>query len=197
MDASGDKRLFAAWLGAHLQQRHMSMNGLSKAMGVRAPTVSRWCNPDDRTMPRWEHINELTRMFGEPPPGSHLPNTPHDAPGMAESGLQALEITSPAADWNGNISEWRVKDATMQVMGYMTGDTVRADARIAPVDGDVVVANVYDTSGQARTVLRVFKEPGYLIPATADASGFEVHEVGKNGAVFGVVYESTRRRQAH
>jgi SOS-response transcriptional repressor LexA len=82
----------------------------------------------------------------------------------------------------------------MQTKGYMIGDEVKADARIVPVDGDVVVANLYDTQGKARTVLRVFKSPGYLVPATADATSIEVHEAGKTAAIFGVVFESSRRR---
>lgn len=46
-------------------------------------------------------------------------------------------------------------------------------------------------------MLRVYKAPGYLIPAASDAADFEVHEVGKNAAIFGTVFESIRRRQPH
>jgi hypothetical protein len=188
------KRLFALWLVENLERTGHSQNKLARLMGCSPSTVNRWVDPDDGTSPGWDNVIALATMFGNQPPGFAAQD---HATGMAEDGLRM--IAQPETDdWNGNITEWAVKDASMQVMGYMAGDMVRADARIKPEDGDVVVANLYSVNGQtATTALRVFKAPGYLLPATSNATEFSVHEVGKTGAIFGTVFESRRTRKAH
>lgn len=190
----GQKAQIAQWISTTIKTKGLNQSQVATAIGVARATMSRWCNPTDPTMPLWENISALAAVLGSYPPGWSAP--PEVGYGMAESGVEPLSGELPPDQWNGNVSEWRVRDSTMQTKGYMVGDTVKADARIQPLDGDVVVANLYDTSGRARTVLRVYKAPGYLVPATADAASLEVHEVGKTAAVFGVVFESTRRRLA-
>ncbi len=185
----------AAWISAAIKAKGLNQSRVADAIHVSRATLSRWCNAGDSTMPLWENIKALAEVLGSAPPGwSSTAGTP---PGFSESSVEALPTEQNLPNWNGNISEWRVKDATMQTKGYMPGDIVKADARLQPEDGDVVVANLYDTSGKARTVLRLYKRPGYLVPATADATTLEVHEVGKTAAIFGVVFESTRRRAQH
>jgi translation initiation factor IF-1 len=136
----------------------------------------------------------LTRFFGDKAP-LELPG--EAPPGMAEDGVEPIQQDQEEENWNGNITEWTVKDASMQVMGYLPGDIVKADARIQPQDGDVVVCNLYTMDGtKARTALRVFKAPSYLMPATTDAKTLEIHEVGKTAAIFGVIFEMRRTRPA-
>jgi transcriptional regulator with XRE-family HTH domain len=185
----------AAWITSTIKARGLNQSKVAGAMKVARATMSRWCNPNDPTMPLWENISALADVLGSAPPG--WSSTADPAAALGESGVAPLPTSQKPEDWNGHVSEWRVLDASMQTKGYMPGDTVKADARIQPLDGDVVVANLYATSGRARTVLRVYKAPGYLVPATADAATIEVHEVGKTAAVVGVVFESTRRRNAN
>ena len=187
-------RLLAGWMKLHMEKRNLSQNKLAKLTGVSLTTINRYCDPDDEHEPRIGNIAALSRFFGEKPPF----NIPGEAgPGFAEDGVEAITIDTTAPDWEPNISEWTVKDATMQVMGYLPGDIVMADARIEAQDGDVVVCNLYSMDGtKARTALRVFKAPSYLMPATTDAKNLEIHEVGKTAAVFGVIFEMRRTRQS-
>ena len=182
----------AAWISSTIKARGLNQSQVAGAIKVSRATMSRWCNPNDPTMPLWENVSVLAEVLGSAPPG--WPNPSETAHTLSESGVELLPAAAKPEEWNGNISEWRVRDGAMQTKGYMPGDTVKADARIQPLDGDVVVANLYVTSRPARTVLRLYKSPGYLIPATPDAASLEVHEVGKTAAIHGVVFESTRRR---
>jgi transcriptional regulator with XRE-family HTH domain len=186
------KTEIAAWITTSIKAKGLNQSRVAVAIGVSKATMSRWCNPNDPTMPLWENVSSLSAVLGSSPPGWSAPAGSYL--GFDEHGVAALADDGPPEAWNGNITQWRVKDSSMQTKGYMIGDDVKADARIAPVDGDVVVANLYNMQGKARTALRVFKSPHYLIPATADASSLEVHEVGKTAAIFGVVFTSTRRR---
>lgn len=192
LEHMSQKSEVSAWITSSIKAKGLNQSRVAEAIGVSKATLSRWCNPDDPTLPLWENISALSSVLGSAPPGWEAPAG--GLLGFHEHGLTVLPADDPAETWNGNISTWRVKDSSMQTKGYMIGDEVKADARIAPVDGDVVVANLYDRLGKARTVLRVFKAPGYLVPATADATNLEVHEAGKTAAVLGVVFESTRRR---
>jgi transcriptional regulator with XRE-family HTH domain len=183
-----DKAKFSAWLKAAREAAGLNQADVARAVGVRPATLSRWSNPDDPTQPQGENLIALVKALGSGPPGWY-----EAAPLPPRHGLESMPET-PGPDWNGNVSHWRVLDSAMQT--YVAGDVVKADARITPVDGDVVVANVFD-QGRARTVLRLYKAPGYVLPATADAGALEVHELGKTAALQGVVVEMTRRRPAH
>lgn len=187
---------FADWMKENMDRLRMSQNQLAKKAGISTNTISRYCSPDDGAEPKASYVRQIAEVFGvkAPPPYGFEEVGP--ARGLHEPGVELLP-EEPGFNWNGNISHWRVKDDAMMGMGYLVGDLVTADARIQPVDGDVVIANLYSTSGQARTMLRVFKTPGYLLPASPDARQMEVHEIGKNAAIFGVVTELVRRRQEH
>ena len=185
-------RLLAGWMKLHMEKRQLSQNKLAKATGISLTTINRYCDPTDDHEPRMGNVLALSRFFGDKAPMELPGETP---PGMAEDGVEAILADPDDESWNGNISEWTVRDTAMQVMGYLPGDIVKADARIQPQDGDVVVCNLYTMDGtKARTALRVFKAPSYLMPATTDAKTLEIHEVGKTAAIFGVIFEMRRTR---
>jgi transcriptional regulator with XRE-family HTH domain len=186
------KAEFAAWLSAAIAARGMNQSQVARALQVSRATLTRWTDADDTTFPSWQNVRALADVLNAAPPGGLA------QPALAAAPVHGLEPMpeTPGPDWNGNVSHWRVLDSAMQTKGYVAGDVVKADARITPVDGDVVVANVFD-QGRARTVLRLYKAPGYVLPATADAGALEVHELGKTAALQGVVVEMTRRRPAH
>ena len=188
------KAEFSAWMKSNMERLHLSQNQLAKRARISVNTISRYCNEDDGAEPKMSYVKIISEAFGAKPPSFYGFEEPAVSYGLSEPGVEMLPSES-GPEWNGNLSNWRVKDNAMQVMGYLAGDIVMADARVQPVDGDVVIANLYSPGGtSARTVLRVYKKPGYLIPAAADARSLEVHEIGKNAAIFGVVVESIRRR---
>jgi transcriptional regulator with XRE-family HTH domain len=186
-------RLLADWMKLHMEKRKLSQNKLAKLTGIGLTTINRYCDPNDNHEPRIGNVMTLSRYFGDKPP-LDIPENP--VIGFAEDGVAPIFQDQDDENWNGNLTEWTVKDRSMQVMGYLPGDTVSADGRLLPVDGDVVVCNLYTMDGtKARTCLRVFKSPSYLMPATTDAKSLEIHEVGKTAAIFGVIYEMRRTRQ--
>lgn len=191
------KAEFAAWMKSNMDRMKLSQNKLARLAGVSVTTINRYCNADDDAEPKMSYAKLIAKVFNAALPAAYTAENT-EPQGFSEPGVTPIEW-KPALgeEWNGNISAWTVKDNSMQFMGYLTGDEVKADDRIKAVDGDVVVANLYENNSTARTVLRVYKAPGYLVPATTDLSAFEVHEVGKNAAVFGVVFESLRRRAPH
>ncbi len=73
---------------------------------------------------------------------------------------------------------------------------VSADARVEPSDGDLVVANVYGNGGKsAKTVIRLYKRPNFLVSGPADAQKLDVLYIDPNTAsIHGVVVEMIRRR---
>jgi transcriptional regulator with XRE-family HTH domain len=180
------KQAFSTWLQETIKERDLNLNQVAKAIGVTRSSLTRWTQPNYPTMPSFEHISRLVDILGSTPPGWSPPVRPADA---ARDGVLRLAMPSDPAQWNGFLQDWRVTENTMTLWGYKPGDVVRTDARITPVDGDVVVATLHLGPGPGRFVLRLFKAPMYVVAADG-----EVHEARKNAEIIGVVIETTRRR---
>lgn len=182
----------AAWMEFHMTKRKLSQNALAKVTGIGLTTINRYCDPESTNQPRTDYVLALARYFGDRPPIDF--EGAGDGGGYAENGVE--QVTVPAT-FPSNVTEWTVRDSSMQVMGYMPGDIVTADAALAAKDGDVVVCNLYSMDGTSvRTALRMFKAPSYLISASSDRKDLEIHEVGKTAAILGVIFESRRLRHA-
>lgn len=188
-------RKLAAWMDFHMAKRKLSQNALAEITGIGLTTIHRYCDPDSENEPRMNNVLKLARYFGDRPPIDLGPG--EAGSGFAEDGVQLISGDPAKPDFSANLSEWLVRDSSMQVMGYMPGDIVTADANLVAKDGDVVVCNLYSMDGTtARTALRVFKAPSYLISVSPDTKDLEIHEVGKTAAIFGVIFESRRLRRA-
>jgi transcriptional regulator with XRE-family HTH domain len=187
------KAAFSLWMRENMERLKLSQNELARKTGLSANTINRYCRDDDDAEPKASKVHEIAAIFGTSPPPPYAGGFPASA-NMPEPGVEMLK-DEPGPDWNGSISRWRVRDLAMSGLGYMTGDEVMADARITPVDGDVVVAELTGRGASPRMVLRMFRSPGYLLSATIDVASLEVHEIGKNADVLGVVVESVRRRK--
>lgn len=182
-----EKQAFAAWLKQAIEERGLNRNQVAKAIKVTRGSLTRWTEPRYPTMPSFSHIADLIDILGSSPPGWTPPARPGEG---VRDGVLRLAMPSDPAQWNGHIQDWRIAATDMSLWGFRPGDVVRTDARIAPADGDVVVATLRHGPGPDRYVLRLFREPGYLV-AAADG---EVHEARKNAQVIGTVVETIRRR---
>ena len=93
------------------------------------------------------------------------------------------------------VDVWEVKSRSLSHMGYMIGDLMLVDCR-SPDHlraGDVVVAQIYDQHGGARTVLRRY-EPPVLVAASPDETDLRIHMVdGATVVVKGKVLASWRQ----
>jgi transcriptional regulator with XRE-family HTH domain len=115
------------------------------------------------------------------------------APGVAEgppmrSVAQALGADRPGVDI------WRVKSQAMALAGMLAGDFMLIDTHQAERvrAGDLVVAQVYDRTGGATTLLRRY-EPPVLVAASTDPGEGRVHVVdGVNVVIRGKVMASWR-----
>lgn len=186
-------RKLAAWMDFHMTKRRLSQNALAEITGIGLTTINRYCDPNNESEPRTNFVLKLARYFGDRPP---IDMDPGDGADFAEDGVEPVPV-EPGVDTPANLTEWAVRDSSMQVMGYMPGDLVWADANITAKDGDVVVCNLFSLGNRpARNALRMFRAPSYLISATSDSKELEIHEVGKTAAIYGVIFESRRLRKA-
>ena len=185
----------AAWLRGHMTRRHLSQNKLARATGIGLTTVNRYCQGLDDHEPRLTIVQKLADYFQDAPPLALRvqPTALRGSPGLAEDGVEKLQPEMPQ---NGTITTWTVMDETLFSLGYREGDTVEADGALTPRDGDVVLCSLYSMEGTAaRTALRIFKSPAYVMSAPKAVTETEIHEVGKTAAVFGVVIASARQRR--
>lgn len=182
-----DKAEIVAWLkkaaAAAGFKRHAE---LARRIGVSPSTMSRWFNPNDPSKPETPNMRRLVDVLKSAPEGWFQP-------GFAEGPGHGLVSEPPQPD---GLARWRVADASMLAAGFLPGDVVTVDPAVAPVDGDVVVAQVSEIDKDKRMVLRVFKLPGLLLPAALTPALLEVHHVGSTARIQGVVVETVRRRPA-
>ncbi len=132
--------------------------------------------------------------------------TGHCNPGFSEGDAAAYlpppsvkdKVEEQARNFGGGapgVDVWNVKTDALTLMGFMPGDLILVDSRIAdrPKRGDVVVAQVSDwNTGSATTVLRRF-EPPVLVAASMNPATYAIHVVdGNNVAIRGIVIASWR-----
>lgn len=98
-------------------------------------------------------------------------------------------------DRNG-VDPWVLRSRCLETAGYLPGDVLMVDLNGRPELGDVVCAQVYDRSGKAETVFRLFEDP-FLVAATFDASLFKPLLIDNDRVIVrGVVIASLRQRKA-
>lgn len=188
-------RKLAAWMEFHMTKRKLSQNALAELTGIGLTTINRYCDPSSEHEPRIKNVMILARFFGDRPPIDLGPGD--GASAFAEDGVEPALVDPEKPGYDANITEWTLLDGSMQSLGYMPGDRVWADAKLQPKDGEVVVCNLFAMGSKpSRNALRLFKAPSYLISASPDSKELEIHEVGKTAAIFGVIFESRRLRQA-
>jgi hypothetical protein len=92
--------------------------------------------------------------------------------------MRALGCAKPGVD------VWSVNNDACALLGLMIGDRMAVDQHAAATAsrGDLVIAQVYDRSGGATTVLRKF-DPPILLPASAQADSHSAYIVNSNSVV--------------
>lgn len=111
--------------------------------------------------------------------------------------LQSLDgaVAALKAGRNG-VDPWILRSRCLENVGYMPGDVMMVDLNAKPEPGDVVCAQVYDRTGRADTVFRIFEDP-FLIASTMEASLMKPLLIDNDRIVVrGVVIASFRERRA-
>jgi SOS-response transcriptional repressor LexA len=89
-----------------------------------------------------------------------------------------------------------LRSRSLESAGYMPGDILMVDLNGRPEPGDVVCAQIYDRSGKAETIFRIYEHP-FLVAATLDGRLMKPHLVDNDRVVIrGVVIASLRERRA-
>jgi hypothetical protein len=69
---------------------------------------------------------------------------------------------------NPNVSAWTLNSHALETEGYLPGDILITDEKVAPFVGEPVCARIMDAkSGKAETVFRILERP-YLVAASSD-----------------------------
>lgn len=198
------RRKQLAWVEAILAHRNWKPSRLAREAGVDHSTISKWLNdPLNAAQLNTMTVEKLAIAGGIPPYQTSAPATPR---GLAESEAEpyrALEVEDAASravyaakGGRNGVDPWILRSRALENAGYMPGDVLMVDLNAEPRDGDAVCAQVYDKSGRAETVMRLFEKP-FLVSATADAALRRPLLVdGIHVVVRGVVVASIRPRLA-
>lgn len=198
------RRKQLAWVEAILAHRKWKPSRLAREAGVDHSTISKWMNdPLNVAQLNTMTVEKLARVGGIEP---YQTTPPVLARGLAESEAEpyraiatedaATRAVAAAKGGRNGIDPWILRSRALENAGYMPGDILMVDLNAEPRDGDAVCAQVYDKSGRAETVMRLFEKP-FLVAATSDAGLRRPLLVdGERVAVRGVVVASIRPRLA-
>lgn len=185
------QNILRQWLLKAAGKTGWSLTRLAKEAGVAQSTVTRLFSEDYVGTMTADSMAKLSRAAKLPIP-VEIGTSPLD-PGFREPELQPL--TADEGE-NPNISRWTIKGNSLVLAGYMPGDTVWADARIAPRDGDIVIAQNYDMQrATAETVIRVYKAPFLMTAAIGADERKPIMADGHQAIILGTITRSERRRQ--
>lgn len=198
------RRKQLAWVEAILAHRKWKPSRLAREAGVDHSTISKWMNdPLNVAQLNTMTVEKLARVGGIEP---YQTAPPALARGLAESEAEpyraiaaedaATRAVAAAKGGRNGIDPWILRSRALENAGYMPGDILMVDLNAEPRDGDAVCAQVYDKSGRAETVMRLYEKP-FLVSATSDAGLRRPLLVdGERVAVRGVVVASIRPRLA-
>lgn len=189
------------WVHANLKILNWNPTRASREAGISQSTLSKFLN-DTANMARLEtnSVEKLKAVFPLPPYQT-APNPV--ARGFAEA--EAEPFTASGDDHvtaavdairsgRNGIVAWSLQSRALEVAGYLPGDVMLVDLNAQPQDGDAVCAQVYDRSGNAETVFRIYEGP-YLQAATYARNLFKPLLIdGDRVLVRGVVVTSIRPR---
>ncbi|RVK75449.1 hypothetical protein CN154_15205 [Sinorhizobium meliloti] len=151
---------------------------------------------EDATIARIEEATGIKAyehsVSGKPRGLAEQESSRYDAEPMQtiDGAVQALK-----AGRNG-VEPWILRSRCLEHVGYLPGDVMMVDLNARPDVGDVVCALVYDRTGRAETVFRIFEDP-FLVAATMDPNLMKPLLIDNDRVIVsGVVVASFRERRA-
>lgn len=190
-----------AYLRRVLERTGWSQTQLAQRAALDPSTLSRFLSGGrEGHALRASTLTKIAAASGVPVSGEAPP-----APaGFAEAEASPLSlagrddlgiIIAGLAATSRSVDPWLLSSRALENAGYRPGDILLVALDEAPLQGDVVCAQIYDwTKGGAQTVFRLFQPP-YLVAATNDTALLRPHATGDASvAVKGVVIASVRGR---
>lgn len=201
-EPTSTRRKQLLWVRAVLDHTHWSVNRLAQEAGVSQSTIAKFLNdPDNAATLNSNSVDKIARVSPIAPYNTEPvlqmrglseheaePFTGYPGDEYIESAINAMKLRRNSVD------PWTIRSRALELAGYLPGDVVMVDLNMQPKEGDVVCAQIYDRSGKAETVFRIFERP-FLVAATNDRGHFKPQIVDNDLiAVLGVVVASVRPR---
>jgi hypothetical protein len=170
------------WLRAVIEETGIKATPLANLAGIAVSTLTRFLDEADDD-PHTLHpvtIEKVAKATGIATPSSA--STPRRfVRGLRDDGVRfdarehaegpAIEAALKALKaGRNNVDGWTLKTRSLEAAGYFPGDVVLVDIGRAPQPGDIVAAQVYDHSGQAKETAFRFYEPPSLVALSYDPS---------------------------
>lgn len=180
------------WLQQAVRKSGLKPAALARRAGLSTTTLTRPHND-----PEWSGtlstrtIAAVAAAAGIKPPGPAA----HVVHGFEESDVEPLDTTAPRQRAGSNSRDmWVINTRVLDLAGFIPGDELLVDLNTSPRDGDAVIAQVLDRSGEAETVLRIYDAP--YLTARCLHPPKPVLVDGDRVSIMGVVTESRRCRLA-
>ena len=197
------RRKQLAWVQAILDFRTWNPTRLAREAGVSQSTLAKFLNDPENVAQLSTNTVEKLAMAGGIRPYETAPTMVPRS--MSDRETERFEgfSTEPAFTRmigtlsTGNAVVPRVLHSkALEAAGYLPGDVLMVDMNAVPQDGDLVCAEVYDRTGSAETVFRIYDHP-FLVAASFARRPVKPLLVN-NETVFvrGVVTSSHRLRPA-
>lgn len=191
------------WLAFIRQVKGWSDADIARQTGRNASTLSKFLNDPEnaaqlsaRTVALIEQASGIPAYQSEnvvKPRGlAEVESTPYEAEQVTaiDGAVRALKGERNAVD------PWILRSRSLEAAGYIPGDILMVDLNARPSPGDVVCAQVYDRTGKAETIFRLYEHP-FLVAASLDAALLKPHLIDNDRVVVrGVVIASFRERRA-
>lgn len=159
----------------------ISPTEIARSIGVSPSTITRQIKPGWTRRPSLDILRRLSQTFCIPIPASLIGQ--QENYGFAEPDVVPVTYAEDEENegFEANLSDWQIKSPALAAMGCMPGDIARFDARIKPVSGDIVIAQVYRINAMgAETVMRLFMPP-FLVAAEIGAPSIKPVEIDPAG----------------
>lgn len=200
--AENIRRRQLAWLKFLVDKTGLTKTEIARQAGVSPSTLSKFENdPDNIAQLEAMTVRKIEASTGYPlasyerAPAAGGLAAPEAEPYAARDGDPVQRALAAYVEGENAIVPWRLNTAALEGAGYLEGDILLVDLNAEPRDGDMVCAQLYDWSGAATTVFRVFQRPFFL--TSPGAPGRPVTPIlldGKAAQVRGVVVASLRPR---
>jgi hypothetical protein len=191
------------WISFILEVRGWDLAELARKTERDPSTFSKFFNdPSNVAQLSSKTVERIARASGVQPYESELQPRARGVAEVESAPYEAepLAVIDGAVSYlRGNtngVDPWVLRSRSLESAGYMPGDILMVDLNGRPEPGDVVCAQIYDRSGKAETIFRIYEHP-FLVAATLDGRLMKPHLVDNDRVVIrGVVIASLRERRA-
>jgi hypothetical protein len=200
-EATSTRRKQLAWVEAILAFKQWNPTRLAREAAFSQSTLAKFLNDPDNEAQLSTNIVEKIAVVGGLRPYETEPvgqlrglSDAEAEPFQGYDGQPEINQLIRALVQGNATSPWVLNSRALEAAGYLPGDILVVDQNAEPRDGDVVCAQVYDRSGGAETVFRIYERP-YLVAATLSRSNLKPLIVDDDMvSIRGVVTSSHRPR---